>query len=62
MRVEPVAIAEIADIFAVSKQTAGNWVSRNEDFPEPVADLKMGKIWNRRDIIRWGRKHKKIGK
>jgi len=58
----PVATAEIADIFAVSKSTICNWVARNKDFPEPVADLKMGKIWDREEIVRWGRKHKKIGK
>lgn len=45
-------LAEIADLYAVSKATASNW-SRSRDFPAPRWQLKMGPIWTYNQIERW---------
>ena len=45
-----VGINEIADLAGVSRQAVANWRSRLSDFPEPVADLKSGPVFNRSHI------------
>jgi hypothetical protein len=51
-------IAEIVQRFNVSKRTAITW-SKREDFPEPVARLRAGPVWLKRDVERWARKMRK---
>ena len=53
-RIELLGVAEIARLFRGSKQTVGNWRSRNKDFPLPVADLKSGPVWKLKQLVEWG--------
>ena len=48
-----VGVAEIADIFGVSRQAASNWRERYVDFPKPAASLKSGPVWELPDIVAW---------
>jgi prophage regulatory protein len=49
-------IAELCDLFGVSKRTARKYADR-PDFPQPVAALAAGRVWKRRDVEAWGRSH-----
>lgn len=46
------AIAEIARYSKVSRQTAHNWV-RAETFPEPQAELSVGRVWAAEEVREW---------
>ena len=48
-----VGVAEIAEIFGVSRQAASNWRERHSDFPTPIASLKSGPVWELPDILAW---------
>ena len=48
-----VGVAEIADVFGVSRQAASNWRERHADFPKPAATLKSGPVWELPDILSW---------
>lgn len=51
-----VGTAEIAERLGVSRhQVVHDWRRRHDDFPEPVAKLKRGLIWNWPDVERWAR-------
>jgi predicted DNA-binding transcriptional regulator AlpA len=45
-------LSEIAELFNVHRNTANNW-SRQRDFPLPVAQLKMGPVWSKADVVAW---------
>lgn len=44
--------AEIAALFGVSRQRVQQIVTR-QDFPRPVIELAMGKIWATAEVIEW---------
>lgn len=48
-----VGVAEIADLFGVSRQAASNWRERHADFPTPTASLRSGPVWELPDILAW---------
>lgn len=49
----PVAgFAEVVALFGVSRTRAAQLVAR-EDFPEPIAHLRMGKVWATSDLESW---------
>ena len=48
-----VGVAEIADLFGVSRQAASNWRDRHADFPTPAASLKSGPVWELPDVLAW---------
>ena len=48
-----VGVAEVADLFGVSRQAASNWRDRYADFPTPAASLKSGPVWELPDILAW---------
>ena len=48
-----VGVAEIAELFGVSRQAASNWRERHADFPTPAASLKSGPVWELPDILAW---------
>ncbi len=50
-----VGLAEMADLFGVTKQVLTNWRSRKTNFPEPVAELKSGPVWDQAIITNWAR-------
>jgi predicted DNA-binding transcriptional regulator AlpA len=51
---ELVGIAEVAETFGVSKQTAVKY-SQRADFPEPLDRLASGPVWRRDDVEAWGK-------
>lgn len=53
MQQELMGPAEIADLFNVSRQRVTQLVAR-PDFPAPVAELSMGKVWRTADVRTWG--------
>ncbi len=55
MSLRLVGIAEISQMFGVSRQRAQQLVDQ-KDFPKPVAILAAGRIWRRREVVRWARK------
>lgn len=52
-RPELVGIAEVAELFSVTRQVASNWRARHENFPSPAASLRSGPVWELPDIIAW---------
>ena len=57
MDVELMAIPEIARLLGVSRQRASKIIQTYGDFPDPVADLSIGRVWRRHDVERWERTH-----
>jgi chromosome partitioning protein len=51
--VELVGLAEMAELFGVTKQVLTNWRSRKAAFPEPVVELKSGPVWQLTAIRAW---------
>jgi hypothetical protein len=51
--------AEIAALFDVSRQRVQQLISK-PDFPAPVADLAMGKVWDAAAVRSWGVATKRI--
>lgn len=51
--------AEIAALFDVTRQRVQQLIAK-PDFPAPVADLKMGKVWRTEDVRAWGVKTNRI--
>jgi predicted DNA-binding transcriptional regulator AlpA len=47
-----VGLAEVAEVFGVSKRTASRYTIRS-DFPAPVARLRAGPIWLEDDVRTW---------
>lgn len=48
-----VGLAELADLFGVTKQVMSNWRSRKANFPTPIAELKSGPVWDISAIRTW---------
>jgi predicted DNA-binding transcriptional regulator AlpA len=51
--------SEIAKLLGVSRQRA-NQLAQREGFPEPIARLAAGPIWESADIERWAREAGRI--
>lgn len=45
-------LSEIAELYGVHRNTANNW-SRQRDFPLPIAQLKMGPVWSKAEVVAW---------
>lgn len=45
-------LSEIAELYGVHRNTANNW-SRQRDFPLPIAQLKMGPVWSKTQVVAW---------
>lgn len=45
--------AEIAALFGISRQRTQQIINK-PDFPTPVADLAMGKVWDATAVRSWG--------
>lgn len=46
-------VRETAAHFNVAPNVVGNWIARYNDFPEPAADLAMGRVWDLNEIVEW---------
>ena len=51
-------LAEIAEIFGVTRQVVANWKARKPTFPKPVAELKSGPVWKYDAIVAWAKSEK----
>jgi hypothetical protein len=52
---------EIAERLGVAfPQMVHEWRRRHNDFPQPIAQLLMGMIWDWKDIEVWARKTKRM--
>jgi prophage regulatory protein len=52
-----VGVAEIAELFGISRQRVNRIVQTHPDFPDPVAHLVAGRIWRRADVEEWAIKN-----
>lgn len=50
-----VGLTEIAQILGLSRQRVDQLLRSDEAFPQPVANLTAGRIWERADVEAWGR-------
>lgn len=48
-----VGLAEIAEMAGVSRQAVTNWTARHGSFPEPLAKLAAGPVWERANVAAW---------
>lgn len=48
-----IGLAEMAELFGVTKQVVTNWRSRKAGFPKPIAELKSGPVWDSDSIEIW---------
>lgn len=51
-----VGFAELIDMLGVSKTRVAQLLG-SPDFPSPVAQLRMGKVWSYADVAAWCKKH-----
>jgi len=51
--------AEIAELMGVSRQRV-HQITQRPDFPEPVARLVAGHIWDAADVRRWIKAHRDV--
>lgn len=49
-------INEIAETLGVSRQRADQ-LAKRPDFPKPVAELRMGRIWRASDFEKWRKRN-----
>jgi predicted DNA-binding transcriptional regulator AlpA len=49
-----VSRVEIADMLGVSRQRLHQLLGR-DDFPQPIATLGIGKVWERQAVEQWAR-------
>ena len=51
-----VGAQEIADLLGVARpQVIHEWRRRHPGFPQPVAKLGMGLVWNWPDVLAWAK-------
>jgi prophage regulatory protein len=50
--------AEAADYLGISRQRLHDLTTRAHDFPEPVAVISAGRIYNADDIRAWAARHR----
>lgn len=50
-------LSEIATMLGVTRQRAGQIARDYEDFPEPVAELASGRIWETAAVEAWAEAH-----
>jgi len=55
MRHNLAGVREIATLLGVTRQRADQW-TRTKTFPEPVAELASGRIWDREEVMEWATK------
>ena len=56
-----VGLTEIAELLGLTRQGVDYLVRNDATFPEPVAVLHAGRIWEREAIESWARAEGRIG-
>jgi hypothetical protein len=58
---ELVGAAEIAERLGLNKPSVvHDWRQRHDDFPKPIARLRMGLVWAWPDVERWAKKTERL--
>jgi hypothetical protein len=58
VRIELVGVAEIAELLGgITRQRVHKITVDYPDFPEPVAYLQQGRVWLKRDVLKWIARH-----
>ena len=52
LTVDLLSTVEIAELLGVTRQRVDQ-LSRSDQFPEPAAELAIGRVWTRADIVDW---------
>jgi prophage regulatory protein len=52
-----VGIAELASILGVSRQRAAQLAVEHSDFPQPLAELRSGRVWDEAAVRAWVAAH-----
>jgi len=52
-KLELVGIAEIAELLGVSRQRVDQLSRTDPNFPQPLAELRAGRIWAAPDVRTW---------
>jgi predicted DNA-binding transcriptional regulator AlpA len=52
--VDLVSTPEIAALLGVTRQRADQ-LARQVGFPAPLAELAIGRVWKRSDVVEWGK-------
>lgn len=55
MEVELAGVAEVAAHLGISKQLLGKWRKTSATFPRPLAELRMGPVWDLHAVKAWNR-------
>jgi predicted DNA-binding transcriptional regulator AlpA len=57
---ELVGVAEIADLFGITRQGVDKLIRTRDDFPAPIAVITAGRIWEREAVEQWARETGRI--
>jgi predicted DNA-binding transcriptional regulator AlpA len=57
---EPLTSSQVAVLLGLTRQGVHYLVMNDPTFPAPVANLPTGRVWERADILRWGREKGRI--
>ena len=60
MPVELVSIPEIATMLGVSRQRVHQLIQQYDDFPRPLAELAIGRVWDRLTVAEWDATHPRL--
>ena len=52
-KLDVVGIAEIAEMVGVTRQRVDQLSRTDHSFPEPVAEIRAGRIWALKDVLAW---------
>lgn len=55
-------VAELSDLLSVRRTTISQWHSRQNQnsFPDPIADLAMGPVWDQDEVVQWYRNYRPL--
>lgn len=56
-----VGVAEIAEMLDITRQRVDAIVRTHDDFPQPQAELKAGRVWLRSEVEAWARRTGRLG-
>lgn len=57
MPTDLVSVTEIAEMLGISRQRVNQLIQAYEDFPQPEADLAIGRVWLRSAVETWALSH-----
>lgn len=55
-----VSSVEIADRLGVKRMTVHQWRQRNVGFPDPLAQLAIGPVWDWADVEAWAKASRRL--